>query len=153
MRAEPWVDPARITIAGQSRGGGLSVIYAARHPDKVVGVINFSGGWWGEYESKYEPETLGAEERQPRELLAATGTTARVPELWLYADNDMFFSLRYARKIFDPFRVNGGTGDFLAFGKVSGVPSSTTGNGHALFEHVGMWESSVAAYLRRIDGG
>jgi dienelactone hydrolase len=153
MRAEPWIDPARIIVAGWSRGGGLSVIYAARHPDKVAGVINFSGGWWSEYESKYEPETSGAEELQMREQLAAAGKTARVRELWLYADNDMFFSLAYARKIFDAFRANGGTGDFLTFGKVSGVPSSTAGNGHALFEHVDMWKAAAAAYLLRVDGG
>lgn len=153
MRTESWVDPARIIVAGWSRGGGLSVVYAARHPDKVAGVINFSGGWWSEYESKYEPETSGAEEAQMRGLLATAGKTTRVPEVWLYADNDEFFSTAYARKIFDAFRANGGTGDFLTFGKVAGVPSSTAGNGHALFEHVGMWQAAVAAYLRRVDGG
>ena len=151
MRAEPWVDPERIIVAGWSRGGGLSVVYAARHPDKVAGVINFSGGWWSEYESKYEPETSGAEEHQMRELLAAAGKTAHVPELWLYADNDMYFSLDYARGIFGAFRGNGGTGDFLAIGKVSGVPSGTAGNGHALFEHVGIWRAAVAAYLQQIE--
>lgn len=45
MRIAPWVDPARIVVAQWSRGGFLSVIYAARYPDKVAGVINFSGGW------------------------------------------------------------------------------------------------------------
>jgi dienelactone hydrolase len=151
MRAEPWVDPARIIIAGWSRGGALSVLYAARHPDKVSGVINFSGGWWSEYETKYEPETYGPGEHQMRELLAAAGKRARVAQLWLYADNDMFFSIAYARTNFDAFRANGGSGDFIAFGKVSGVPSSTEGNGHALFEHVGMWKAAVAAYLRKED--
>jgi dienelactone hydrolase len=146
MRAEPWVDPARIIVAGWSRGGGLSVVYTARHPDKVAGVINFSGGWWGEYYSG-----PGAVARESRQLLAAAGKTARVPELWLYADNDMYFSTAYARKVFDAFRSNGGTGNFLAFGKVSGVPSSTAGDGHALFEHVSMWNAVVAAYLRRTE--
>ena len=145
MRAEPWVDPARIIVAGMSRGGGLSVAYAARHPDKVAGVINFSGGWWSEHYS------AGAMARESRELLAAAGKTARAPELWLYADNDSYFSLAYARETFYAFRANGGTGDFLAFGKVSAVPSKNAGNGHALFEHVGMWEAAVAAYLRRTE--
>ncbi len=63
----------------------------------------------------------------------------------------MYFSLAYARRVYDAFRANGGTGDFLAFGKISGVPSSTAGNGHALFEHVGMWKAAVAAYLRRTE--
>jgi dienelactone hydrolase len=151
MSGEPWVDPARIIVAGWSRGGALSVLYAARHPDKVAGVINYSGGWWSEYESKYEPETYGPGEHQMRELLAEAGKSARVPELWLYADNDMYFSITYARKIFDGFRDNGGAGEFQAFGKVSGVPRSAEGDGHALFEHVGMWKAAVAGYLRNAE--
>jgi pimeloyl-ACP methyl ester carboxylesterase len=39
MRLEPWVDPARIIVAGYSRGGFLSVIYAARYPEKVSGSV------------------------------------------------------------------------------------------------------------------
>ena len=45
MAAQPWVDPARIIVAGWSRGGFLSLIYAARFPLKVAGVINFAGCW------------------------------------------------------------------------------------------------------------
>ena len=146
MRAEPWVDPARVVVAGWSRGGGLSVVYAARHPDEVAGVINFSGGWWGEHNSGF-----GAAVRESSQMLAAAGKTARAAELWLYADNDMYFSVAYARQIFDAFRANGGRGDFLDFGQVSGVPSSTAGNGHALFEHVGIWGAAVAAYLLRTE--
>ncbi len=144
MRAEAWVDPARIIVAGWSHGGFLSVIYAARHPDKVAGVINFSGSWWSEWDQ-------GAERDRP--YLAAAGKTAHVPELWLYAYNDMYSSLPYARKNFDAFRADGGTGDFVAFGTIHGVPHNVIGQGHALFEHVGMWKATVAAYLRRIDGG
>ena len=35
----------RFLIAGQSRGGALSVAYAGRHPKLVAGAINFVGGW------------------------------------------------------------------------------------------------------------
>jgi pimeloyl-ACP methyl ester carboxylesterase len=139
MRAEPWVDPARIIVAGISRGGLISVVYAARHPDKVAGVINFSGVWNG-YEANHR-------------YFAAAGKTARVPELWLYAQNDFSVPLPQARKLFNAFRTNGGTGNFLTFGTIHGVPYSTVGNGHTLFEHVGMWRAAVAAYLRRISSG
>jgi hypothetical protein len=63
----------------------------------------------------------------------------------------MYFSVACARKVFDAFRANGGIGDFPAFGIISGVPSSTAGTGHALFEHVGIWKAAVAAYLRRTE--
>ncbi|HZU91708.1 MAG TPA: alpha/beta fold hydrolase [Stellaceae bacterium] len=139
MRAEPWVDPARIIVAGWSRGGLTSVVYAARHPDKVAGVINFSGAW-GPYE-----ESLP--------YLAAAGKIAHVPELWLYDENDSYIPLPEARKAFNAFRANGGAGDFVTFGNISGMPPGATGEGHTLFEHVGMWQAAVAAYLRRIDGG
>ncbi|WP_371734337.1 alpha/beta hydrolase family protein [Acidisphaera sp. S103] len=46
MRAQPWVDPRRIILVGWSRGGFLSVEYAARHPGDIAGAVNFSGGWW-----------------------------------------------------------------------------------------------------------
>ena len=47
VRAFPFVDPTRVVIGGQSRGGILSVAYAGRRPEQVKGVINFVGGWMG----------------------------------------------------------------------------------------------------------
>jgi pimeloyl-ACP methyl ester carboxylesterase len=151
MRAEPWVDPARIIVAGHSRGGFLSVIYAARHPEKVAGVINFNGGWWSEGLG-LKAGALGLS-KENSHYLAAAGKTARVEELWLYADYDEFYSLAYTRKNFDAFRANGGSGDFVAFKYIRGVAPGEIGDGHALFGHVDMWKGAVAAYLRRINGG
>jgi dienelactone hydrolase len=45
LRAQPWADPERVLVAGQSRGGILSVAYGAERPGTVRGVINFAGGW------------------------------------------------------------------------------------------------------------
>lgn len=139
MRAEPWVDPKRIIAAGVSRGGLLSIIYAARHPDKVAGVINFSGAF-GPYQESLRAFVVAAK-------------TAHVPELWLYDKNDNYVPLSEGQKLFAAFRANGGSGDFVTFGTISGMPPGATGEGHTLFEHVGMWKAAVAAYLRRIDGG
>ncbi|MGH7097137.1 MAG: alpha/beta hydrolase family protein, partial [Stellaceae bacterium] len=72
MRAESWVDPKRIIVAGWSRGGITSVVYAVRHPGKVAGIINFSGTWNGY-------SKLRAKEERP--IFAAAGKTAHVPEL------------------------------------------------------------------------
>lgn len=131
MRAEPWVDPVRVIVAAQSRGGFLSVVYAARHPDKVEGVINFSGGWWSEFGS-------GAEFNAERLANAE-------PELWLYADKDHYYTLPYTRRNFDSFRANGGAGNYRSFEGVEG-------NGHALFGYIGMWDTFVTDYLRHVDG-
>lgn len=79
--------------------------------------------------------------------------TARAPELWLYDKYDNYVPLSEGQKLFAAFRANGGSGDFVTFGTISGMPPGATGEGHTLFEHVGMWKAAVAAYLRRIDGG
>jgi predicted peptidase len=39
------IDPKRVVIAGVSRGGLLSLAFAARNPGSFVGAINFVGGW------------------------------------------------------------------------------------------------------------
>ena len=48
LRPRPEVSKGPILIGGQSRGGLLSIAYAAKHPDQVLGVINFVGGWLAE---------------------------------------------------------------------------------------------------------
>lgn len=137
MRAEPWVDPARIIVAGQSRGGFLSVIYAARYPDKVAGVINVSGGWWA---GRGWGVAFNATN------FADAGRHSKVPQLWLYADNDHYYSLAQASRDFDGFRANGGLGEFHSVTDIHG-------DGHDLFGYINLWGGPVAAYLRRIDGG
>ena len=80
-RRQPFVDPDHIIHARQTRGGMLAVAYAGRYPAKVAGVINFSGGWWGEQMPAADFNLT---------LFSQAGRTARVPMLWLYADHRRF---------------------------------------------------------------
>jgi dienelactone hydrolase len=41
----PDVSRRAILMGGNSRGGILSVAYAGKHPEQILGVINFVGGW------------------------------------------------------------------------------------------------------------
>src|SRR3546814_5552074 len=54
MRAVGGIDARRIVVAGQSRGGLLSVAYAGRQPAGVVGSINFAGGRSEEHTSELQ---------------------------------------------------------------------------------------------------
>jgi dienelactone hydrolase len=45
LRRRQDVAPGPVLIGGQSRGGVLSVAYAGMHPEQILGVINFVGGW------------------------------------------------------------------------------------------------------------
>ncbi|MGD1031067.1 MAG: alpha/beta fold hydrolase [Opitutaceae bacterium] len=134
MRAQPYVDSSRILVSGQSRGGFLAIVYAARHPDKVAGVINFSGGWWGEHAPFTSFNVI---------QFGQAGRKARVPMLWLYADHDPYYSLRYVEDGFAEFRAQGGNGELVEFHDISG-------NGHFLSAWPDRWEVAVANYLKRI---
>jgi dienelactone hydrolase len=139
MAAQPWVDPARIILVGWSSGGFLSVVYAAHHPHQIAGVINFAGCWM--------PELGGsAGAAFNRAQLVEAGRTIAAPSLWLYADNDHFWSLPTMRTIFAGFRANGGRGHMLEF---TGIPT----DGHMLPLWMDKWRDPVARYLQDVDGG
>ena len=137
LRTEPWADPTRVLIAGQSRGGLLAVAYAGERPGAVRGVINFAGGWTSQ----------GCDERGRgfnQATFAAAGGRARVPMLWLYAEQDRFYSAPWIRRYHDGFAQAGGTGAlqvFPAFG----------GDGHRLVDRVEIWSAPAAEFLRRLD--
>lgn len=134
LRAQSYIDPARIVVAGQSRGGFLSVIYAGLYPKKIAGVINFSGGWWGERTAE-----AGFNFAQ----LNLAGRQARVPTLWLYAEHDSYYSLTFSESMFARFRASGGRGTMFEQHDLSG-------DGHFLSSWPDKWRPAVERYLAEI---
>lgn len=139
-RREPRIDARRIVIAGQSYGGATSIAAAARKLPGVVTAINFAGGGGG------NPETRPGE---PCSASIATATFGgyghhtRVPTLWIYTENDLYFSPRHTEAWFAAFRANGGSGEFKllpAFGD----------NGHLLFTRgFDIWAPLVRDFLAK----
>jgi dienelactone hydrolase len=132
LRQRPDVAQQPIVMAGASRGGIISIAYAGMHPQEVAGVINFVGGWTGERCQSPSNDTLfkrGA--NFPRETL------------WLYGDNDPFYSLAYTQARFAEFKAAGGKGAFFEFE----VPSH---NGHMVMLFPQLWTSQVEHYLEKI---
>ena len=132
LKQRPDVARQPIVMVGASRGGILSIAYAGMHPQEVAGVINFVGGWTGERCQFPNNDTLfkrGA--NFPRETL------------WLYGDNDPFYSLAYTRARFAEFEAAGGKGAFFEFE----VPSH---NGHMVMLFPQLWTSQVDHYLEKI---
>lgn len=129
----PFVDPTRVVIGGQSRGGILSVAYAGQHPRQVKGVINFVGGWNG-----------------ARCPIAATINQsifvrgARYPgdTIWLYGDEDLFYSLSHSRANFGAFQAAGGQGEFHELPPEFG--------GHYILRRPDRWGPLVETYLKRL---
>jgi pimeloyl-ACP methyl ester carboxylesterase len=77
----------RLLMIGHSRGGILSLAFAAAHRERVRGVVNFSGGWFGNFAE------LTAEETARRRAfvegrLAQDGAAFAGPTLWIYGVRD-----------------------------------------------------------------
>ena len=132
-------DAARrpILMAGVSRGGILSIAYAGMRPLEVAGVINFVGGWMGEG-CRNASEINGT-------LFKRGGMFPR-PTLWLYGNQDPFYSLDHSRANFAAFQAAGGKGSFFDFE----VPG---GNGHRVIHSPLLWTGYVDRYLNAIGAG
>lgn len=141
-RRGPRIDARHIVVAGQSYGGATAIAVAARNLPGVVAAINFAGGGGG------DPETRPGEPCSSS-ITAATfadyGRSVRVPTLWVYTENDLYFSPQHTQSWFAAFRANGGSGEYLllpAFGD----------NGHRLFTRgFDIWMPLVRDFLARQD--
>jgi dienelactone hydrolase len=132
-RKLPKVRPGPVLLAGQSRGGFLSIHYAGLKPSEVMAVVNFSGGWY-----PYAPLTT------PYYANAGRSATNKVPQLWLYADNDKFYDEALIRGYYEAFTAAGGRARFEL---LHGVP----GDGHLLRLYPDRWRPIADQFLATLD--
>jgi dienelactone hydrolase len=128
----------RAIVVGQSYGGTTAITIAARSPPGLQGAINFAGGGGGG--PKSHPQRPCAEPLIKR-LFASYGKTARIPTLWIYSENDMYFGPKFPPEWFNAFKASGGNGEFVMFPPVSD-------NGHLTFSRgTRLWEPRVQKFL------
>lgn len=123
FRAQPFIQRDRIVVVGQSAGGFGSLALASRNPEGVIGIVNFAGGRGGINPGTAEPVC-----KSDRLVEAVTryGKTARLPAIWLYAQNDLLFRPELAGQMLSAYRSGGAPAEFVAmptFGR----------NGHETF--------------------
>jgi pimeloyl-ACP methyl ester carboxylesterase len=131
LQRRPDVASSRVLLGGQSRGGALAIAYAGGHPEQIVGVINFAGGWLGE--GCATAKLINA-------TLFERGAPLPQSTLWLYSRQDRFYSGRLSRENFEVFQKAGGRGAFMEFD----VPG---GNGHFVIGYPQLWSAAVNDYL------
>jgi dienelactone hydrolase len=131
-RKLPRVQSGRVLLAGQSRGGFLAMHYAGLKPSEVMGVVNFSGGWY-----PYGPVTT------PYYATAGRGALDKIPQLWLYADNDRLYDEALIREYFQAFRTAGGKARFEI---LHGVPD----DGHLLRLYPALWRPIADEFLASV---
>jgi dienelactone hydrolase len=141
LRERPDVARDRAVVMGQSYGGTTAITVASLHPVGVQGAINFAGGGGGNPDTRPgRPCSPGSLER----LFAGYGKTARMPTLWIYTENDLFFGPNLPKEWFDAYRTAGGVGEYVRF-----PPNGS--NGHLLFTHAPeVWRPRVLAFLQNL---
>ncbi len=135
-RSLAFVKPGQVLLVGQSRGGFLSVVYAGRKPETVLGVVNFVGGWLA---------GPVVERVLPYFEAAGRSTGSLVPQLWLHADKDSFYNEERVRAQLAAFTGAGGVARFEFFRDVPG-------NGHFLKGFPDKWRPAADAFLGGLSG-
>lgn len=134
LARHPDVDPSRMVIGGESRGGILSVAC----PDRAAlfrGCINFVGGW---------VDDRGPAADEINQQVFCRGGAPWGPTLWLYAQDDPFYSIAHSRRNFEAYCRAGGRGDFHVVQTPEGF------DGHHIAAMPRLWSGLVEDYLSRI---
>jgi dienelactone hydrolase len=139
VRQRPDAAADRAVIAGQSYGGMTALTVASLEPPGVQAAINFAGGGGGN--PKERPQRPCATPQLER-LFADYGARAKIPTLWIYAENDMYFGPDYPRQWHAAFAKAGGNAEFVQFPPFGD-------DGHALFTRApATWQPRVLEFLR-----
>jgi len=138
LRALPFVDASRILIVGVSAGGFAALATVADPPEGLRAVISFAGG-----RGSPSPGVV-CEDNALVRAFGAFGEAARVPTLWVYAENDSYFSPALARRFHDAFTAAGGKAELIVLGPFGD-------DGHTLFSRRGtaIWRPLVDDFLRK----
>lgn len=134
-RRLPGIDAGRVVFVGQSAGGFGSVAASTLDVPGLLGVINFAGG-----RGSQGPHDVCGEDRLV-DAVALYGRASRVPQLWIYSANDLYFSPSLARRMHAAFVASGGRAEFLE-------APALGGDGHGYFGFVADWAPRVQAFLK-----
>lgn len=131
-----------VIVVGQSGGGWGALALTSQNPPPVKAVITFAAGRGGHLDGK--PNNNCA----PDKLVKAGtefGSTARIPTLMIYAENDTYFGPGVSKPLFEAYRDAGGKAEYHlvpAFGD----------EGHLLIDYpaaVPIWAPIVERFLEK----
>lgn len=140
--AQPWADPDRVLLAGQSVGGYTSIAIAARGLPGVRAVINFAGGVGARASGTDAAKRKGmlCPERVPA-VFARAGRTLKQPTLWLYARDDAYWGEAAPKAWHATFVGAGGRADFVPLPPIGGDGHSALSSSHWV------WRATVDPFL------
>jgi dienelactone hydrolase len=114
-RSLPFIDATRWWVVGQSVGGLTSVATVWRQPPGLQGGINFSGGTGGDPDGRPgRPCGSG----QIAQLWRDKAANARVPMIWFYWENDLFWGPENPRMWHRAWTEGGAQAQLRMFGPI-----------------------------------
>ncbi|WP_128925889.1 dienelactone hydrolase family protein [Bradyrhizobium guangxiense] len=137
---EAWVDAEHVVLLGHSVGGLTVMAVAAQNIPGVVGAVNFDGGRHSFSASNQpcSPDNLV-------DISAVLGRTARVPMLWLYAENDQFYGPDLAQRMFAAYGAGGAPAELQVL-----PPFGSNGHNTVMLAPADHWFPSVEPFLERL---
>jgi dienelactone hydrolase len=109
MADQKLITPDNVIVIGQSAGGWGAIALSSRNIPGVRSIVTFEAGRGGRVGGK--PNNNCA----PEQLVAASaefGSTARIPMLWIYTENDTFFGPALSKKMHDAYTGAGGVAEY-----------------------------------------
>lgn len=141
VRAQEWANGQRILLVGNSAGGLTTVATAAANPPGVVGYINFAGGVGGD-PARAPGRSCGVDDMAS--LMRDFGKSTRIPGLWLYAENDLYWGVQAPRAWHAAFVDGGATSS--QFVQTAAVPNV---DGHQLLARGGkLWSVHTDKFVK-----
>lgn len=142
VQKQSWANATAIIISGNSVGGITSVSVGSKNPSGVIGVINFAGGIGGN--PTLSPRK-SCDSDQLLEMYREFGKTIKLPSLWLYAENDLFWGADQPKLWHSAFS-NGGSQSTLIMTSALQRP-----DGHDLiFFGKDLWLSHVEEFIKKL---
>lgn len=140
LAERPDIDASRMIAVGHSAGGFATAALTANPPPGLFAAISFAGGRG----SLRADEVCG--DNRLIEAFRSFGRRSRIPMLWVYSENDHFFSPELADELKRAFVQGGGSVVFVR------APSFGD-DGHQLFSAAGIaqWTRHVDDFFKRAD--
>ncbi len=135
---QPWADPERILVGGQSYGGLTALAFATHNFPGVKGVLNFAGGL-RTTSCQWEASLVRA--------FGNYGGQTSIPSLWFYGENDSHFNHTLASWMYRAYTDAGGNATLVKFGAFKNDAHAMSGSR----DGVRIWWPETEKFLRRID--
>jgi dienelactone hydrolase len=143
LLGRPDVRKTGALVVGHSAGAWGALALASQNPHGVAAIINFAGGRGGR---SYDHANNNCAPERLIDAARAFGATARIPTIWIYAENDSYFAPWLARRMAEAWRASGGRVDLVvlpAFG-LEGHRLAEADDGEAA------WASALTQSLAQI---